>query len=80
MKYSDLSIKALLLLTSVKTVCCCRNDPHISRDELWAYGSEAAAELLSCGFVAASDDERFSLTPAYWEMVRKEIICETAHR
>ena len=80
MKYSDLSIKGLLLLTSVKTACCCRKDPHISRDELWAYGSEAAAELLSCGFVAASDDGFFVLSPAYWESAKKDSVCGTVHR
>lgn len=72
MSYSDLSIKGLLLLTNVKTACYSRNDPHISRNELWAYGNEAAAELLSCGFVAVADDNLFILSPAYWEMVRPE--------
>ena len=80
MKYSDLSIKGLLILTNVKTACCCRNDPHISRNELWSYGNEAAAELLSCGFVTVSEDDLFVLSPTYWEMVRKESIRETVRR
>ena len=78
MKYSDLSIKALLLLTSVKTACCCRNNPNISRDELWSYGCEAAAELLSCGLVTSSIDDQFAFSPDYWQTVRSEGLLKVA--
>lgn len=61
MKYSDLSIKALLLFGTLRLLCMDRDTMRISSEELARYGNEAAAELLDRGYVCCSADGGYRL-------------------